>query len=139
MIFWLRAILDSIRPWSQCCKIISGHNCGSMWKISLDLAMFVLEQKLSIITFMVFFNHCWSLHPCGFQFPWTSSQTFHLLVLMTPFVMVDCLTNMVNFIPCTKTIIGGKTTKLFLDHVFQYHGLLENIIFNHGLQFVSKF
>jgi hypothetical protein len=32
-------------------------------------------------------------------------------------VVVDHLTKMVHFIPCTKTIDEG-TTKLFLDHVF---------------------
>jgi hypothetical protein len=31
------------------------------------------------------------------------------------------------------------TAKLFLDHVFQYHSLLKYIIFDHGLQFASKF
>ncbi len=54
-------------------------------------------------------------------------------------VVVDHLTKMVHFIPCTKTITDEITTKLFFDHVFQYHGLLEDIIFDHGPQFVSKF
>lgn len=54
-------------------------------------------------------------------------------------VVVDCLTKMAHFIPCNKSIIGERTVKLFLDHVFQYHGLLEDILFNCGLQFTSKF
>jgi hypothetical protein len=41
---------------------------------------------------------------------------------------------MVSFIPFTKTITGEGTSKLFFDH-----GLLENIIFDYGLQFASKF
>jgi hypothetical protein len=53
-------------------------------------------------------------------------------------VVVDRLTKMVHFIPCIKTIIGKGIAKLFLDHVFQYHGLLD-IISNHGPQFASKF
>jgi hypothetical protein len=44
-----------------------------------------------------------------------------------------------HFIPCNKSIIGEKIAKLFLDHVFCYHELLEYIIFDHGPQFVSKF
>jgi hypothetical protein len=48
-------------------------------------------------------------------------------------VVVDCLMKMVHFILCTKTIIGEGTTMLFFNHVFQYHGLLEDIIFDHGL------
>jgi hypothetical protein len=46
---------------------------------------------------------------------------------------------MVHFTPCNKSITGEKTTKLFLDHVFHYHGLLENIVFNFGPQFAPKF
>jgi hypothetical protein len=46
---------------------------------------------------------------------------------------------MTHFIPCTKTITNERTSKLFLDHVFQYHGFLEDIVFNRGLQFTSKF
>ncbi len=54
-------------------------------------------------------------------------------------MVVDCLTKMVHFIPCTKAIIGERTSKLFFVHVFWYYGLLENIIFDYGLQFASKF
>jgi hypothetical protein len=48
-------------------------------------------------------------------------------------VTVNHLTKMVHFILCTKTIASEGTTKLFLDDVFQYHGLPKNIIFNQGL------
>jgi hypothetical protein len=54
-------------------------------------------------------------------------------------VVVDRFTKMAHFIPCNKSIIGEKTTKLFLDHVFRYHRLLENIVSDHGPQFASKF
>jgi hypothetical protein len=46
---------------------------------------------------------------------------------------------MTHFIPCNKSIIGEKTAKLFIDHVFRYHGLPEDIVFGHGPQFASKF
>jgi hypothetical protein len=46
---------------------------------------------------------------------------------------------MVHFIPCNKSIIGKKITKLFLDHVFCYHGLLGDIGFYCEPQFASKF
>jgi len=48
-------------------------------------------------------------------------------------VVVDHLTKMVHFILFTKTITSEGTTKLFLDHIFWYHGFLENIIFYDGL------
>jgi hypothetical protein len=73
MMFWLHVILNSTRPWSSCLKITSGHNFGKMWSSLLDLAMFVFEQRILVIAFIISFNHCWSLHPHGFQFPWISS------------------------------------------------------------------
>jgi hypothetical protein len=105
----------------------------------LDLAMFVFEQRIFIITFIISFNHCWSLHPHGFQFSWIPSQTFHHLVFMISFwwwwiVWQRCFI----FISCTKIITSKGTTKLFLDHVFRYHGFSKHIIYNHGLEFVSK-
>jgi hypothetical protein len=41
-------------------------------------------------------------------------------------VAVNHLAKMVHSIPCNKSIIVEKTIKLFLDHVFCYHGLLED-------------
>ncbi len=52
-------------------------------------------------------------------------------------VVVDHLTKMVHFILCTKTITRESTIKLFLDRVFRYHGLLEDIIYDRGPQFIS--
>ncbi len=46
--------------------------------------------------------------------------------------------NMAHFTPC-KTITREKTTKLFIGHVFRYHGLLKNIISTYELQIASKF
>jgi hypothetical protein len=62
-------------------------------------------------------------------------SNFYDFILM----VMDYLTKMAHFIPCTKTIINEGTIKLFFDHVFQYHGLLEDIIFDRGPQFASKF
>jgi len=39
-------------------------------------------------------------------------------------VVVNCLTKMVHFVVYYLTISNKGITKLFLDHVFQYHGLL---------------
>ncbi len=50
-------------------------------------------------------------------------------------VVVDYLMKIIHFIPCTKTIINKRTTMSFLDNVFQYHGLPNDIIFDCGLQF----
>ncbi len=46
-------------------------------------------------------------------------------------MVVNCLTKM-HFIPYTKTTNGERTTKLFFNYVFQYHGLLKGVIFYCG-------
>jgi hypothetical protein len=52
--------------------------------------------------------------------------------------VVDYLMKMVHFIMRTKIITSERATKLFLDHIFLYHGLPKDIIFDRGLQFASK-
>jgi hypothetical protein len=71
--------------------------------------------------------------------PWFSIS-MDFIINLPPFnsydsilvVVVDHLMKMVHFISCTKTITGEGTTKLFLDHVFWYHGLSKDIIFDCG-------
>jgi hypothetical protein len=55
------------------------------------------------------------------------------------FVVVDRLKKMVHIIPCTKIVIGEKTTKLFLDNIYRIHGLPNDIVSDRGTQFTSNF
>jgi hypothetical protein len=55
------------------------------------------------------------------------------------FVVVDRLTKMAHFIPCTKTIIGKDTTKLFPGNIYCIHGFPNTIVSNKGIQFISNF
>ena len=55
------------------------------------------------------------------------------------FVVVDRLTKMAHFIPCKKTSSSEDTARLFLDNVYRYHGLPDDIVSDRGTQFVSKF
>jgi hypothetical protein len=55
------------------------------------------------------------------------------------FVVVDRLTKMAHFIPCKKTSSSEDTAKLFLDNVYRYHGLPDDIVSDRGTQFVSRF
>ncbi len=77
--------------------------------------------------------------------PWTSismdfivdlppSKTFDSI-----FVVVDRLTKMAHFIPCHKTVTGEETARLFVDNVYRFHGLPNDIISDRGTQFTSKF
>ena len=54
-------------------------------------------------------------------------------------VVVDKLTKMAHFIPCNKTIIGERTTKLLINHIYHYHSQLEDIMSDWRSQFISKF
>ena len=55
------------------------------------------------------------------------------------FIVVDRLTKMAHFIPCTKTIIGEMTAKLFLDNIYRIHGLPNDIVSDMKTQFTSNF
>jgi transposase InsO family protein len=51
------------------------------------------------------------------------------------FVVVDRLSKMAHFIPCTKTITREETSKLFLDNIYRIHGLPNDIVSDRGTQF----
>jgi len=46
---------------------------------------------------------------------------------------------MAHFVPCKKSISGEETARLFLDNIYRYHGLPDDIISDRGPQFISKF
>ena len=54
-------------------------------------------------------------------------------------VVVDRFPKMAHFVPCKKTITSEDTAKLFIDNIYRYHGLLDDIVSDRGPQFVSKF
>jgi hypothetical protein len=68
----------------------------------------------------------WSLISMDFIMDLPRSNSFESIL-----VVVNRFMKMVYFIPCNKSIVGEKTIKLFLDHVFRYHGLPEDIISDH--------
>ena len=54
-------------------------------------------------------------------------------------VIVDRLTKMAHFVPCTRTITAKETADLVTQNIFRLHGLPESIISDRGPQFTSKF
>ena len=54
-------------------------------------------------------------------------------------VFIDKLTKMVHLAPCTKGVIAMEYAKLFVDHVFQLHGLPKVIISDWDPHFTGKF
>ena len=54
-------------------------------------------------------------------------------------VIVDRFSKMAYFVPYKMTITSEDTAKLFIDNIYRYHGLPDDIISDRGFQFVSKF
>jgi hypothetical protein len=54
-------------------------------------------------------------------------------------VVVDQLTKMAHFTPCSKSITTKETAQLILNEIVRLHGLPEEIMFDRGRQFASKF
>ena len=77
--------------------------------------------------------------------PW-SSLSMDFITYLPPsnsfdsiFVVVDQLTKMAHFFPCKKTLSSKDIARFFLDNVYRYHGLPDDIVSDRGTQFVSKF
>ena len=54
-------------------------------------------------------------------------------------VVISQLTKMTHFVPCNKSIIGEEAARLFLENIYKYHGLPNDIISDQGTRFISKF
>jgi hypothetical protein len=57
----------------------------------------------------------------------------------TIYIIVDRLIKMAHFVPCKKTITWEEIARLFVDNVYRYRGLPDDIISDRGPQFISKF
>ena len=54
-------------------------------------------------------------------------------------VFVDRLTKMTHMVPCTKEVTASQYARLFVDNVFQLHGMPKGIISDRDPRFMSKF
>ena len=71
--------------------------------------------------------------------PLPKSDGFNMIT-----VVVDRLTKMRHYIPCTAKEADSGTSapamaRLFLDHAFRLHGLPDTIVSDRGSQFISAF
>ena len=53
--------------------------------------------------------------------------------------IVERLSKLVYFIPCKEAITAEKMAQLFLSVVVAYHGMLQKLISDHDLHFLSQF
>src|SRR6185295_1615881 len=55
------------------------------------------------------------------------------------FVVVDCLSKCIHFIPTTATVTASEVAQLFFTNIFQHHDLLQVIISDCDTKFISCF
>ena len=67
--------------------------------------------------------------------PLPVSSNGHDMIL----IAVDRLTKMAHFIPTTSNVTSKQTAELFLQYVFRYHGLPENIVSDRDPKFTARF
>lgn len=77
--------------------------------------------------------------------PWSFLSVDFITNLLPPnsfdsiFIVVDQLTKMAHFTHCKKKLSSKDTTRLFLDNMYWYHGLQNDIMMDWKNQFVWKF
>src|SRR5882672_10591598 len=57
----------------------------------------------------------------------------------TIMVVVDCLSKQAHVIPTTSDVTAARVARLFKDHIWKLHGILEEVISDQGTQFISNF
>jgi hypothetical protein len=69
----------------------------------------------------------WSSISMDFITDLSSSKAFDSI-----FVVVDRLTKMAHFIPYNKTVTGEEIAGFFMNNIYKYFGLLNDIISHRG-------
>lgn len=54
-------------------------------------------------------------------------------------VITDLFSKQVHFVPCQKIPTAKTLARMFVQHIYQLHGVPQWIISNRGVQFTSEF
>src|SRR5258707_808234 len=54
-------------------------------------------------------------------------------------MVVDHLSKQIHAVPTVTSLDSAGVTQLFLEHIWCHHGLLEEVISDHGPAFISNF
>lgn len=153
-------------PQSLCSDIISDHHSNVTsghfgWKKTLDLISRQFWWPRMRETVQEFVTSCHSCQcnksvnhkPYGLLQPLDIPDTRWHTVTMdlitdlprspsgkdSIMVFVDKLTKYVHLVPTNKTCTAEEVANLFLCHVFQYHGLVQQLISDRDPRFTSAF
>jgi hypothetical protein len=77
----------------------------------------------------------WQSIGMDFLGPLPESKSHHDMIL----IIIDRLTKMAHFIPTTSNVTSKQTAELFLQYIFRYHGLPENIVSDRDPKFTAHF
>jgi len=77
-------------------------------------------------------DRAWGIVTCDFIVALPESRGFTAIM-----VVVDRLTKMAHFIPCTTNVDAAQTAQLFIKRVFRFHGVPDQILTDRGRQFDS--
>lgn len=80
-------------------------------------------------------NAIWDDISMDFVGPLPKTARGHDAVL----VVVDRLSKMAHFLPCTTDITGPGVAELFCKEIFRLHGLPSSIVTDRGTQFLNEF
>ena len=132
MTFQLQDISASTKLWNLYCTIFGFHKCEKLLRIMLRHLIYVPIPRLLIIVRTSYNAHYQFqlnlvLDIYGFHYRPSKFKGFWLNL---------CggwrLTKMAHFIPSNKTVRGEETTRLLMDNIYKYYGLLDDIISNCG-------
>ncbi len=134
-----RDTLVTTRLWSWYPETFGGPKCGKPWRTvtmcdTCSRSKIPRHRPYGLLQPLLIPETPWTSISMDFIVDLPKSKSFDSV-----FVVVDRLTNMAHFVPCNKTIIGKEMARLFLENVYKYHGLLDDIISDRGMKFTSKF
>jgi hypothetical protein len=72
-------------------------------------------------------NRPWGIVTCDFIVALPESEGFTAIM-----VVIDRLTKMAHFIPCTNNVDAFQTAQLFMKRVFRFHGVPDQVISDRG-------
>src|SRR5258708_25930568 len=132
MELWLQDTLDDGKHWNWCCGTAGGQGCPGMSPNLSQDVMHATRQRPSLHRRWVP-DQCWQLISIDMIGELPDSKGYNPVL-----VVVDHLSKQIHTIPSVTSLDSSGVSQLFLKHIWCHHGLLEEVISNHGPTFVSN-